>query len=237
MLGSQLRLIAIAAQFCMGTFALAGTVNSYTFTLDPSSGNIEGTPGSTIGWGYTITNDSTVDWLVTVNLASDAFSDGTPDASLFAFPLLAPLATVTVPYDPSINGGLFALTWDSTAIAGFVDDGDFTLSAEWWTGSPLAGGSFIQDTPDQTASYSATVASPGTTVPEPNSMVTLAVGLLVLLKLPKRDRQKLLVQAIPDIPLEAAPARKTPTLTRFFEQRRAGYVASEAGEIDASGRF
>jgi hypothetical protein len=189
MLGGQLRLrfITIAAQFCMGTVALAGTVSSYTFTLEPLSGSIEGTPGSTIGWGYSITNESTVDWLVTENLASDPFAEGTPDASLFSFPSIAPLATVTVPYDASTDAGLFALTWDTTAPVGFVNDGDFTLSAEWWTGSPLAGGAFIQDAPDQTAAYSATVVSPSSSVPEPSSLALLAVGVLVLSFLPKRN--------------------------------------------------
>ena len=33
--------------------------NIYDFGVLPSTGNIQGAPGSTIGWGYSIQNEST----------------------------------------------------------------------------------------------------------------------------------------------------------------------------------
>jgi hypothetical protein len=168
-----------------GTAVFADTL-TYTFTTEPSSGNIEGAPGSTIGWGYSITNESATDWLVTANLAADVFADSTPDASPFDFPIIAPLTTVSVPYDLLTDSGLFALTLDADAPVGFVNDGTFTLSAQWWTGDPLTTGSFLEDASDETAVYSATVSSPTSAVPEPQACLLLPSAMLAVLVIRKR---------------------------------------------------
>jgi len=155
----------------------------YTFSTLPAGGSIQGPAGSTIGWGYSITNESTTDWLVTSNLAAGIFSDATPDASPFDFPIVAPLSTVSLPYDPSTDTGLFALTWDAGAPLGFVNSGLFTLSADWYNGDPFAGGTFDQAAADETAAYSATVgAAPVPSVPEVSSVLLLltAVSLTAL---------------------------------------------------------
>jgi len=166
--------------------------DSYTFSLVPASGDISGPSGSTVGWGYSITNDSSVDWLVTSGLASDPFLNGTPDL-IFEFPDLGPGVTVTVPFSPVATAsctvppcGLYELTWDNGAPVGFVNSGNFTLSAQWWTGDPLNGGMFIMDATDSLAAYSATVAASGT-VPEPSAVLLLLAGLgAVALRLRRR---------------------------------------------------
>jgi hypothetical protein len=151
--------------------------DTYTFEDLPPGGNIAGPPGSTIGWGYSITNDSTTDWLVTVNLTSAPFTDGTADASPFDFPIVSPSSTVTLPYDQATNTGLFALTWDTTAPVGFTNAGVFTLSAEWWSGDPLTTGMFLMDAPDETAAYSATVSGTVVSAREPGSAWLLLAGI------------------------------------------------------------
>jgi hypothetical protein len=176
-LGSLLLLAAIAI-VAGGQIALADL--SFTFTAVPASGNIEGPAGSTIGWGYSITNDSSTDWLVTTNLAAGVFQNGTPDASLFDFPIVSPLTTVTVPYDQSTGSGLFGLAWNSSAPSAFVNSGSFTLSAEWFTGNPLTTGTDTGISGNEIAAYSATVSSPVSTVPEPNFSVLIAAALLLL---------------------------------------------------------
>ena len=55
-----------------------------TLDLIPATGNVEGSPGSTVGWGYTITNNS-ADWLQPESLNTDVFLNGTPN-SVFDFP-------------------------------------------------------------------------------------------------------------------------------------------------------
>jgi hypothetical protein len=149
--------------------------DSYTFNPIPGDGNVSGPPGSTVGWGYTITNDSTTYWLVTSGLGSDPFLDGTPSL-IFDFPDLAPGATVTVNFDPSIPAGLLEFTWDAAAPFGFANSGNFDLSAQWWNGGPLNGGSFVMDAPDALASYSVSVTS----TPEPPAYLLLLSSLIVL---------------------------------------------------------
>ena len=150
--------------------------DSWTFTLVPMDGSISGPAGSTIGWGYTITNDSSTDWLVPSNLSADLFQNGTGDGSYFDFPVIAPGGTATMAFDATAFTGLYGLTWDAGAPDGFTNTGTFILSAEFWDGDPFAGGSFLMDAPDESAAYSATVTS-STNVPEPSATLLAAVGL------------------------------------------------------------
>jgi hypothetical protein len=159
--------------------------DSYTFSVTPTNGVISGTAGSTIGWGYSITNSSSTDWLVTSDLTASPFANGTPDATLFDFPILAPGTTATQSYDLASGTGLFALTWDNGIPSGFTDTGIFTLSAEWWSGDPAGTGSFLADADDAIASYSASVSGsstgpPTSITPEPEPFVLVFGGMLAL---------------------------------------------------------
>jgi hypothetical protein len=146
----------------------------YSFSLLPAGGNIQGTPGSAIGWGYTIQNQSSTLWLVTTGLDSGVFQHGFPSV-LFDFPDVAPGETVTVAYAPALSQGLQALLWDASAPTGFINSGNFILSAEWWDGDPLNNGAFQMSAPSQSVPYTASVSAPA--VPEPG---TAAVATLAL---------------------------------------------------------
>jgi hypothetical protein len=164
------------------TFCLAPSLwaDSITFSLLPSDGNVSGSPGSVVGWGYSLTNDSTTDWFLATNLNSDSFSDGTPTL-LFDFPDVAPGTTVTEPFD-AVNGiGIFELQWDTFAPVGFVNSGDFTLSGQWYDGDPFNGGTFIADATDTALAYTATVTGTTSPVPEPSSFMLLAFGTLLII--------------------------------------------------------
>src|SRR5207249_1049270 len=78
----------------------AAHADSFTFDTLPSSGDVAGPAGSTVGWGYTITNSALNDWLVMTGLSAGSFLNGTPDSSFFDFPILAPQTTLSVPFDP-----------------------------------------------------------------------------------------------------------------------------------------
>lgn len=151
----------------------------FTFALLPASGNISGEPGSTIGWGYSISNDSMTDWLMLTNLGADAFFNATADGSLFDYPILAPGATTSVAYDPAAPAGLYQLTWDALAPIGFTNSGLFVLSGEFWAGDPLAGGSFVSLADDQSAFFTASVTAPATPTPEPGTLLLVGAGLAV----------------------------------------------------------
>ena len=79
------------------------TAEVYTFSLLPDDGSIAGGPGQTVGWGYSIENQSTTHWLVTTGLAPGSFQFGTPEL-FFDFPILAPGSSVTVPFDAASVG-------------------------------------------------------------------------------------------------------------------------------------
>lgn len=150
------------------------------FSLLPSDGNVFGSPGSLVGWGYSLTNTDSLNWFMSTNLNSDSFSNGTPTL-LFDFPILAPGATVTEPFD-SVNGiGLFQLLWDSSTPVGFVNSGNFVLSGELWDGDPFGGGNFIANAPDFSLVYTATVTTPTGEVPEPSSLFLLASGIAAII--------------------------------------------------------
>lgn len=149
----------------------AHAIPDWSFDTIPAGGDVEGPPGSTVGWGYTLTNPDPESFLALTGLTHDPVANGAPLA-LFDFPIVPPLETLSVPYD-GVNG-LFQLTWDATAPVGFTNGGVFVLSADWYNGDPLAGGTLVEAAPDRNAPYSATVARP---VSEPPLRLWLASGL------------------------------------------------------------
>jgi hypothetical protein len=157
--------------------------DSFTFDLLPNTGLVSGPAGSTVGWGFSITNLSTTDWLVTTGLNADLFQHGTPLAlfdPLFSPIALAPGSTDTVAFDAVSGSGLYQLTWDANAPIGFTNTGNFILSASFYDSDPSTGGNFMGLAPDQSAAYSATVAG-ASGVPEPSTLLLLGSGFAILL--------------------------------------------------------
>jgi PEP-CTERM motif len=164
--------VLFAASIALGS-AAAGAV-PYDATLLPVGGDAAGPAGTTIGWGYAVTNTDAALWLVFTGLGADTFDHGTPQA-LFDAPVVAPTSAVSNPYD-GLNG-LYALTWDGDAPEGFLNTGEFVLHAQWWDGDPLAGGRFVADADDVRLAYTALVMPPDPgTVPEPASALLVLLG-------------------------------------------------------------
>jgi len=147
--------------------------------------DVSGPAGTTVGWGYTITNNTTTDYLDISDIDSDLSlaTDGVPDASIFNFPNLAPGETATQDYDPGDDLGLFQFTWNSDVATGTTETGTFTIyGALCGTTDPYcADDGSVTSTVLASADYSVTVA-PATVVPtpEPSALAMLVFGMAAL---------------------------------------------------------
>lgn len=179
-------LILLLSLLSLGAQALPFT---FTFATSPA-GAINGLPGQTVGWGYHLVNTDSSNWFVPTQLNASSFSIGSPDASYFDFPLLAPGASVDAAFDALLHTGLYGVQLFPFALAGQSDSGIFTLSGEWWSGDPLAGGTFLQASDAVQASLLLTVGAAA--LPLPGSLPLLVCGLLLLrlLLLCQRRRQE-----------------------------------------------
>jgi hypothetical protein len=166
---------------CLASLAFADSL-TYTFDVIPPSGNVTAVPGATVGWGYSITNDSLSEDLVTIALNANPFFFGTP-LSLFDFPIVAPGATITENFVVNTMG-LYQETFFPNLPPGSSDTGVFTLSAEFCSG-PTSPGT-CTSVPDTVVAYSATVSA----VPEPSTILLSTAGLLGLLVLARRKLRR-----------------------------------------------
>jgi len=176
----SIRLVLILVLVCFAVTA-SGFADSITLTLIPATGNVSGPAGSTVGWGYTITNN-TAEWIQAMNISSDPFQNGTPNV-IFDFPAVAPDSSVTLDFSLVTTAecafppcGMYELTWDSTAPGGFANNGTFTVSSDFYDQNPANPGAVdLGPAPDASAAYSASVTS--SAVPEPSSLLLLVSGL------------------------------------------------------------
>ncbi|MCX6627871.1 MAG: PEP-CTERM sorting domain-containing protein [Candidatus Solibacter sp.] len=146
----------------------------FDFALQPVSGAISGTAESTIGWGYTLTNNDTDLWLLPADLNADGFARALA-MPLFTFPAVAPGASLSVAFQADIDG-LYQITWDADAPSGWTEYGFFRLNFDWWAGDPLNGGSFDSYAGYRELPYSAEV----TAVPEPGAALLLFTAMIVV---------------------------------------------------------
>lgn len=171
-----LSMAVMLIQLC-GLPVVQATPFTFTFSTLPAGGAISGNPGTQVGWGYQLANTDSSNWFVPTQLSASSFSIGIPDASVFDFPTLAPGATVSQAFDLLAHTGLYAVDILPFALPTMSDSGNFTLQGEWWSGDPLAGGSFLQLSDAVLTPYSLEVAGVAG-VPLPGSLPLLGAALL-----------------------------------------------------------
>jgi len=172
--------ISLFAVLLFASSSVEADTLTYTFDVIPPSGNVTGAPGATVGWGYSITNNSSSEHLVTTALNAGSFLFGTP-LSLFDFPIVAPGGNVTENFIATTMG-LYQETFFSNVPPGSSDTGVFTLSAEF-CGDPT-NPSTCSAASNAMAAYDANVSA--TTVPEPPTLLSSGTGLFGLLVLMRR---------------------------------------------------
>ena len=196
-------ILALAAAVLF--FTASALADTYTFAALPGPGTTHTAPGSTVGWGYSITNNSTTKWLVITGLDASTSAFITSNPYFFDFPSIAPGASRIVPYNPfspygysflAANGyahqvkntpfdpvtnplnalGLYQAKISAYAPLGTVINQSFTLDAVWVTGDV--------DT-DLSAQFvgtapTNTTASRSVVTPEPASLTLVGMGIFGL---------------------------------------------------------
>ena len=192
------RILSLAAVLVLST-SLAAQALPIDLTLTPNS-DLTGTKGATVGWGFTITNNST-DWIV---LTGSTFTSPSTWGKYYDF--VAYLANSTIAPNGTVNSSFFADPSDtvqtgfyhSTGTGKFVIDtqpplyeqtapGTITISFDQYADEAL----FEQLLPSSSVSALASVTATDTTaVPEPSTCLLVGMGLGALLYARKKMQKQ-----------------------------------------------
>ena len=177
----------------------AGARASAVIALSPLGGVISGAPGSTVGWGFTLTNGAdwvSIDSVTTENETSPL--GGTTGGFISYMDLLGGLSNGVTPpggtwplaFSPGSPGtGLGQYSIDPSTPFGASDSGDFLIFYDEFSADPNTCGSCYIDTLqlfDSKGNAPAfTINVPVSAVPEPALTVLMILGIAVLIGLPK----------------------------------------------------
>jgi hypothetical protein len=171
--------------------ALTGVMSAVPIlTLNPSNGVLSGTPGSTVGWGFTLSNDSGFLVPSQVVFCEGAFNTGcTPTFGTFTdfaaqlqINVVGP--TVTQAFDNAAQQGIGSFTINANAPRGVTDTGTIFLVYDVFSCD-------ITDNscdPTQTgfsellsAPASVNIVAATAPVPEPGSAGLIFIGVVLLM--------------------------------------------------------
>ena len=178
-------------------------VSATSLSLDPINGALSGAPGDTVGWGFTLTNDT--DYLVVtgsdfcVGIIASPCSNALGTYSDFigpSFVVVGPSpesSPVIQSFDPSTMTGLGSFLISSSALSGQSLSGEIVVTYDLYSVDPndpafdpivdtISSGNQI------TADASVTVAGTAA-VPEPSAVLLLCVGLFAAVPVFSRSRR------------------------------------------------
>lgn len=178
--------------FALLTSTLAA---SPILTLTPAT--ISGQPGKTVGWGFTLTNDT--DYLLPTEVAfcegpfisggcMDTYGTFTDFLAQFQSVVLAPSgpgSSITEPFDNPTMQGIGSFQINNTAVAGDKDIGTIFLIYDTYSCDPNTCADPVQKGFSESISASAEVDVQSSATPEPGtiSLVGLVLaGLFVPLR-------------------------------------------------------
>ena len=168
------------------SFLLAGSAfASPLLTLNPANGFIEGGPSETVGWGYTLSNDTPYYLLVDASYFCQVGQDpefttctqtlGTYTDFIAAnLTIISPHSSTSQTFDPNFMSGVGSYTIDPSAPLYSIDTGDIVATYQEYMGNALVSGTQVSGDIELSASVMVEV------VPEPATL-TLAGGSLLFL--------------------------------------------------------
>jgi hypothetical protein len=185
--------MAVLGLFIIGLTASADLI---TLALTPASGTVSGLPGSTVGWGYSIDNDSS-DYLLVANsyfcagTENPTFTTCSPSLGASTYDdfiasnstLIAPDTTGVESFNAGANSGVGEYIIDSAAIAGETDIGSMVVVYDLFNGNPFTDPSATQIGGDMDLTAAAEVEVTGRTsvIPEPRTLVFLGFAFAALI--------------------------------------------------------
>lgn len=180
----RLLLLSAILTVLFSTTAQAATV----LQLDPMGGAISGLPGSTIGWGFNLSN--TENFLVVTSAAFESattlgtFTDFISASNFFVVGPAPSASTVWAQtFNASTQTGIGSFTINPGAAAGSVTNGQIVLSYDLFSRSPVDA-LFNPDTDTLSngnlVTASASVSVPGTIVPLPAAVWLFGSALVGL---------------------------------------------------------
>ncbi|MBS1823815.1 MAG: PEP-CTERM sorting domain-containing protein [Acidobacteria bacterium] len=151
-------------------------------TITPA-GAASGTPGATVGWGFSLTPDDT-EWITVIasfvlnesNASLGVYSDligsqGGPAGGVLP---PSPQPAWSQDFDPGLFTGLGSYTIDPLAVAGAINSGTIRVLYERYSDDPTQCGDCYIDSAEWDLAFS--VAVDDTSVPEPGSWALIATG-------------------------------------------------------------
>ena len=187
----------LAVLLGMGTLRLLSA--SPVLLLDPLSGDLSGPPGSLVGWGFTITNDSgyieinsaqfCINPVVLPGCNDPVTGTFTDIISGFNDIVVGPPGgtdpdSVTQSFDAIAETGIGSVQIDPLATPGTSDMGEIVLSYTLFTLDPNDPNTVVEGTGALTADASVTVTV--TASPEPGTAGLLAITMAALAVVKRR---------------------------------------------------
>jgi hypothetical protein len=177
--------------------------STFTVTLD-NDGVVSGSPGDYVGWGFTITNNDSMNYLAITGVSlgpGPNMGGGIGDTDNFmnsflndmlGYGFIAPGGTWTQTFSPGVTGsGLYEFLIDSTATPSSTS-GTFDVSGQFYSDTNYDPPILTTLAPPQTDAFPNWTLNvePASGVPEPTSsvLVLLGIGALLAIRIYRRNR-------------------------------------------------
>lgn len=164
---------------------MSAALPALTISLTPADGEVFGSPGGTVSWGFTITGDAT-NWLLITSVQSaspieDVLSVFAGANSYALAPGLAMPWTESATPGLAVSAGALArFAIPAGALPGSVISGSLLVTYDLFDANPFANGNFVSSGEFEPLAFRVNVAD-ATGVPEPGTFWVVTVAGLALI--------------------------------------------------------